>query len=115
MATGVSVLNTTSRPLNASNVSWDTSGPDVFECNAQVSSCTCEIPGCTDTPGSNGMDAVYESTGTITTAGNQLSTLECTPPNVSCTSTLVPCLPWLVCCSPDGGAGECAVSCPGSG
>jgi len=27
------------------------------------------------------MDAVYESTGTILTTGNQLSTLDCTPPS----------------------------------
>ena len=113
MATGVSVLNTTSRPLNASNVSWDTSGPDVFECDAQLGSCTCEISSCTDAPGANGMDAVYESNGIITTTGNQLSTLDCTPPQISCTPQMGCDYSWLVCCSRDGGADECVASCSG--
>ena len=77
---GVSVWNTSSSVLNASNVSWDTSGPDVFKCNANLGNCACEISLCTDSPGADGMDAVYESTGTITTTGNQLSSLDCTPP-----------------------------------
>ena len=113
MATGVSVLNTTSRPLNASNMSWDTSGPDVFECDAQLGSCTCEISSCTDAPGANGMDAVYESNGIITTTGNQLSTLDCTPPQISCTPQMGCDYSWLVCCSRDGGADECVASCSG--
>jgi len=79
---GVSVLNTTTQALNASNVSWDTSGPDLFKCNVfnmLFTGCTCEITSCTDMPGANGMDAVYETTGTITTTGNQLSTVSCSP------------------------------------
>jgi hypothetical protein len=77
--TGVSVLNATTQNLNASNVTWDTSGPDLFKCNGALASCTCEIASCTDSPGANGMDAVYISSGTITTTGNQLSAADCTP------------------------------------
>jgi hypothetical protein len=132
-ATGISVLNTTSHPLNASNVSWDTSGPDVFGCDAQLSDCTCEIASCATAPGADGMDAVYEAAGTITTTGNQLSTLDCTLGDFNCCTWAG--VPIRFYCAPnavftayvelDGGAcepsqyccaGECVASfCPASG
>jgi len=67
---GVSVLNTTSSALNASNTAWDTTGPDQFSCTAALLTCTCESGTCTDTAGTDGMDAVYTGSGTITTTGN---------------------------------------------
>jgi len=78
---GVSVLNKNSQALNASNVNWDTPAPDLFGCNASLDACTCEISSCSLDAGADGMDAVYTSTGSITTTGNQLSTLDCTPPS----------------------------------
>jgi hypothetical protein len=77
---GVSVLNTTSRPLDASNLSWDTPAPDLFSCNAHLTLCACAIPACSVDAGVDGMDAVTVSTGAITTTGHQLSTLDCSPP-----------------------------------
>ncbi len=118
VAPGVSVLNRTSLPLNASNVSWDTSGPDVFECDAQLRNCACESSGCSAVPGSDSMDAVYESTGTITTTGNQLSPVVCRQVAYigdSCLPLFMDCvLPWLVCCGPPDG-GECETSCVAPG
>jgi hypothetical protein len=72
----VNVLNSSASALNASNVAWDTTsltGPDLFSCNATLSSCTCEIMTCTNNPGGDGMDAVYTSTGSVTTTGFSLS------------------------------------------
>ncbi len=80
---GVSVLNSTANSLNAANVTWDTSGPDLFSCDATMADCTCEISSCTlDTSdgGVDGMDAVYTSSGTINTTGNALSSADCTAP-----------------------------------
>ncbi len=76
----IAVLNTTSATLNASNVSWDTPGPDQFMCDSTGTMCTCEIPKCTNPGGVDGMDAVDLSTGTITTTGHKLSSANCTPP-----------------------------------
>ena len=74
---GVSVLNTTAKMLNASNVEWDTPGPDVFMCDASLMNCSCQITMCTADAGANGMDAVYESSGTIVTTGNELVPVGC--------------------------------------
>jgi hypothetical protein len=76
-APGVCVLNLSSGTLNASNVEWDTPGPDVFLCPG-LSNCTCTASSCTASPGADGMDAVNESVGTITTTGNGLSPISCT-------------------------------------
>jgi len=76
IAPGVCVLNLSSGPLNADNVGWDTSGPDTFLCMG-LTNCTCTASSCTDSPGADGMDAVNESTGTIATSGNGLSTITC--------------------------------------
>ncbi len=76
----ISVLNNSSQNLDASNVSWDTAGPDVFKCTTLLNGCVCQTtPSCTDSAGANGMDAVFVSTGTVTTTGNQLSSVSCTP------------------------------------
>ncbi len=75
-APGVCVLNLGSNPLNASNVDWDTAGPDLYLCMG-LSNCSCPASNCTDAPGADGMDAVDESTGTITTTNNGLSTISC--------------------------------------
>jgi len=68
---GASIMNLTSNLLNASNVDWDTPGPDQFSCNASLLVCTCQISSCTTTP--DGMDVVVESSGQILTAGNGLA------------------------------------------
>ncbi len=73
---GVSVLNKTSQALNASNVEWDTAGPDFFKCDSTLSNCTCQGT-CTLGPGANGMDAVSEAAGTIVTTGNSPATFGC--------------------------------------
>jgi len=118
-ATGVSVLNTTSKALNASNVAWDTVGPDLFACNAQLASCICESAVCESPPGGDAMDAVTESMGAVTTTGNRLTKLDCTAGLAvalkHCDLTTKNCpLSWLTCCPlPDGG-GQCDVVCPGS-
>ncbi len=71
---GINVLNDTTATLNASNVAWDTSGPDVFSCDAAtLATCTCVSSPCSNTGGMQDMDAVYDSTGTITTTGNSVS------------------------------------------
>ena len=73
----VSVLNTTTQTIDASNVTWDTKSPDEFTCNAALDTCTCEVTTCTNAGGVDGMNAVYESTGTVTTTGNGLSNANC--------------------------------------
>jgi hypothetical protein len=76
-----SVLNETSATLNASNVDWDTPGPDLFSCDSDFSNCTCQIAACTDLPDAGGLDAVViDGGGTILTTGNQLSPLSCAVP-----------------------------------
>ncbi len=77
--TGVamSVYNTSTASLNAANVAWDTPGPDYFTCDSAFASCSCNLASCVAAPGSNGMDAVEDSTnlGGILTTGNTLSAL----------------------------------------
>ncbi len=70
---GVSVINLTSNVLSASNVNWDTPGPDQFSCDSTLLVCKCLNTACATAPGADGMDAVSESTGTINTAGNGLA------------------------------------------
>jgi hypothetical protein len=78
-APGVSVLNVAAKPLDATNVAWDTSSPDVFDCDATLASCSCAASSCTRNAGADGMSAVYENaTGTIDTTGNMLSPADCT-------------------------------------
>ena len=115
--TGVSVLNTTSQVLNASNVAWDTSSPDLFQCDAQVATCSCEISSCEARAGGDSMDAVYESAGTVTTTGNTVSNLDCTAPYIG--ESCVPADPfsacpltWMTCCPVSIDAGFCDVVCP---
>ena len=93
----MAVLNTTSATLNASNVSWDTAGPDQFMCDPTGTICTCELPSCTNPGGVDGMDAVDMSTGTITTTGNELSLADCTPPPLCASGD--PCPSGQVCCA----------------
>ncbi len=79
--TAVSVVNETSAMLNASNIDWDTPGPDLFGCDSDFSSCTCLIASCTDLPDAGGLDAVViDGGGTIVTTGSQLSPLNCAVP-----------------------------------
>ncbi len=77
---GIDVLNTTSTTLNAANVTWDTSGPDLFQCDTTLEACTCQIASCTVDGGLDGMSAVYDSMGTIVTTGNALSSANCKAP-----------------------------------
>ncbi len=78
---GVSVVNETSATLNASNVDWDTPGPDLFSCDSDFSNCSCQIAACTDLPDAGDMDAVViDGGGTILTTGNGLSPLNCAAP-----------------------------------
>jgi hypothetical protein len=74
---GVDVYNTSDAGLNASNVAWDTTGPDYFSCDNAFTKCTCLITTCTDIAGGQDMDAVEDSTnkGGITTTGNTQSPL----------------------------------------
>ncbi len=44
---GIGVQNTSTVSLNASNVDWDTPGPDVFNCSE---ACTCTIPSTAPSP-----------------------------------------------------------------
>ncbi len=74
---GVSVLNTTTSNMAADNVDWDTVGPDLFSCDATRTTCTCAINACTNGAGIDGMDAVYESTGSVTVTANGLSAIAC--------------------------------------
>ncbi len=79
LAPGVCVLNASTATLNAGTVAWDTPGPDLFSCDTTLTSCTCEISSCMADAGSDGMDAVHESTGSIVTTGNTLSATSCAP------------------------------------
>ncbi len=75
MEPSVDVYNATVAPLNASNVAWDTAGPDYFTCDSTLSVCTCNLSSCATDAGSDGMDAVEDSInlGGINTTGNSLS------------------------------------------
>ena len=75
----VCVLNTTTANLDASNTEWDTASPDQFSCDASLTSCTCESANCADPGGFDGMDAVYDSSGTVTTKGNGKSKADLLP------------------------------------
>jgi hypothetical protein len=72
---GIDVYNTSTANLNADNVAWDTSSPDYFDCDSAFTTCTCNRASCTLDGGSDGMDAVEDSTnlGGITATGNTLS------------------------------------------
>ena len=74
-APGIGVYNTTGYSLNASNVAWDTAGPDYFQCDSAFATCACNIASCAVSPGVDGMDAVEDSTnlGGVVTVGNTLS------------------------------------------
>ncbi len=69
---GMDVYNDSSNPLNASNVAWDTPGPDFFDCDSAFDTCTCSLSSCILDAGSDGMDAVEDSTlrGGIITTGH---------------------------------------------
>jgi len=72
---GVSVLNTSSNPLDATDVAWDTVGPDLFKCNAQLQQCACQIASCSEPGGSSeNMDAAYTSQPILTTGNRGLDT-----------------------------------------
>ncbi len=92
---GVDVLNTNGTTLNASDVAWDTPGPDLFMCNAGLKTCTCENGGCVNPGGVDGMDAVQVASGAITTTGSSESGVSCTP---ICFGN-PPCGPGTTCCS----------------
>jgi hypothetical protein len=68
---GIDVFNSSGKKLNASNVAWDTSGPDYFTCNWTLTSCVCDIASCTNTAGSDDMDAVTLDAGITTTGAAQ--------------------------------------------
>jgi hypothetical protein len=77
---GVSVLNTSTNTLDATDVAWDTVGPDLFECNFQLEQCACEITACSEPGGSSeNMDAAYTSR-TILTTGNRALDTSCVAP-----------------------------------
>ncbi len=74
---GVSVWNSGINALNASNVDWDTPGPDSFGCDFNLANCSCQIGDCIVAPGADGMDAVVSSSGVLSTNGHALSPLNC--------------------------------------
>ncbi len=76
---GIGVYNLSTTNMPADNVTWDTPGPDYFTCDSAFTSCTCNLASCTISPGSDGMDAVEDSTalGGITTTGNFYSDAGC--------------------------------------
>ena len=76
----VCVLDTTADVLNASNVDWDTTGPDEFSCDPALTTCTCEISICKNPGGVDGMDAVYTGAGAVTTTNNGKSKASCVFP-----------------------------------
>ncbi len=78
-APGVDVYNNGTASLNASDVAWDTPGPDYFKCDVTFANCSCNLASCTGGAGSNGMDAVENSTrlGGIITSGNTVSDAGC--------------------------------------
>jgi hypothetical protein len=72
---GMDVYNYSTTVLNASNVTWDTAGPDFFKCDYAIQNCSCNNASCATPAGGDDMDAVEDSTnlGGITTAGNRRS------------------------------------------
>jgi hypothetical protein len=70
---GIDVFNTSSAILNASNVMWDTAGPDYFTCDPAFTSCACNLTSCSTTPGSDDMDAVTLDAGITRLDGLQIA------------------------------------------
>ncbi len=106
IAPGVSVINTTSTPLDAQNVDWDTAGPDLFSCNSTLTNCSCEISSCSVSvadAGLDGLDAVYTSGGTVDTSGAGTTSLNCTAPVRTVPSCSPLCTSADYCC----GSNEC--------
>jgi hypothetical protein len=71
---GIDVWNTSKASLNASNVAWDTAGPDYFKCDLAFTSCTCNLTACSSDAGVEDMDAVEDSKnlgGIVTTGSTQ--------------------------------------------
>ncbi len=112
----VAVLDTTGSNLDADNCAWDTASPDLFSCSP-LTSCTCEVASCANAGGVDGMDAVYEGAGTVSTKKNTVSTYSCTPPvpcyyqgfctgSETCCDVYEECLPAGECPS-SGGCGAC--------
>src|SRR5581483_2046153 len=77
---GVSVLDSNGNALDADNVAWDTSPPDLFSCDAALTTCNCDNATCTNPGAAEGMDAVETSTGAISQNNPGLSTANCTIP-----------------------------------
>jgi hypothetical protein len=75
---GIDVWNQGTKALAADNVTWDTSGPDYFSCDAKFTSCSC-LTTCTNTALSDDMDAVEDSTnlGTVTITNPTQSNAGC--------------------------------------
>jgi hypothetical protein len=74
---GIDVSNTSTANLNASNVAWDTTGPDYFECtgNTSTATCTCLAASCSDAGPFDDMDAVdFNDAGINTTGATQAAT-----------------------------------------
>jgi hypothetical protein len=71
---GMGAYNESNTRMNAQNVAWDTPGPDYYSCDSAWN-CTCNLASCTVTAGSDGMDAIEDSTnlGGIDMTGNSLS------------------------------------------
>jgi len=76
---GIDVWNQGGNSIAADNVTWDTSGPDYFDCDAQFTMCTCNTGSCTLNPGDDGMDAVEDSArlGGISTTNPTLFSGSC--------------------------------------
>jgi hypothetical protein len=67
---GVDVFNSSTAVLKADKVTWDTAGPDYFQCDSSGSTCSCNHASCTTSAGSDDMDAVEVGDAGITTTGN---------------------------------------------
>jgi hypothetical protein len=69
---GIDVYNPSTTNLAADNVAWDRPGPDYYRCDSNLSNCVCKNATCSLTPGTDGMDAVEDSTnlGGITFSGH---------------------------------------------
>jgi hypothetical protein len=79
---GIDVWNAGAGDLNASNVAWDTAGPDYFSCDTGGSdggflACSCNLASCSVVPGSDGMDAVTTGDGGILLTGHTQSPDAC--------------------------------------
>jgi hypothetical protein len=72
-----SVLNHGLKPINASNVAWDTPGPSVFACSDDAG-CVCVTSDCTVWDAGLVFDAIsFGTSPEIITTGHTLSPLEC--------------------------------------